>query len=473
MNSLVTNVHGFCWQAILEDKSGVEALKKQGLTVVRAKITKNSRLVGHTAAEVQFRENYKAAIVAVQQGGKNVVTPVSSLTFGVGDILVLQVSDDSPLLSTPATTANPRKSFLTLMGTKSSNPGAEDTTPHLDVEVGGSDEVAEELRKDLDVLPPVTDNTGSTSGSKEFLVAMRVSAKSNLAKKNVAENGITKVPGVYVVAIERPIAPGQVQNKVILKDSEVSFENQLQNDANAYNTLDPDEPLQDGDVLWFAGDASAIGDLRKIPGLESPQDEEIKQMNENVHDRVLVQAVVAKSGPLVGKTVREVGFRTRYGAAVISVHREGHRIHEHPGNIKLHPGDVLLLEAGPTFLKRSANDNHTFALLAEVKDSAPPRLRYLIPALLIVVIMLVVSGIDKFETAPLLVCAVFAGVVMVAIGLLSPQEARDAIDWSLYVAIAAAFGISQALTNSGLAKVLADFLILVGESVGIGGECQP
>jgi hypothetical protein len=48
---------------------------------------------------VQFRENYKAAIVAVQQGGKNTVKPLSSLKFGVGDILVLQVSDDSPLLS--------------------------------------------------------------------------------------------------------------------------------------------------------------------------------------------------------------------------------------------------------------------------------------------------------------------------------------------------------------------------------------
>ena len=58
---------------------------------------------------------------------------------------------------------------------------------------------------------------------------------------------------------------------------------------------------------------------------------------------------------------------------------------------------------------------------------------------------------------------------MVAIGLLSPQEARNAIDWELYVAIACAFGISQALTNSGLAKVAANFLITIGEGVGIGG----
>jgi di/tricarboxylate transporter len=202
--------------------------------------------------------------------------------------------------------------------------------------------------------------------------------------------------------------------------------------------------------------------------LESPKKGKIKQMSDNVHNCLLVQAVVAKSGPLVGKTVRENCFCTTYGAAVISVHREGRRVHEHPGNIKLHAGDVLLLEAGPTFLKKSTNNDHAFALLAPVKDSAPPRLKYLIPAIVILLAMLIVSGFD-LDTAPLLVCAVFAGVVMVAIGLLLPQEARDAIDWELYVAIACAFGISQALTNSGLAMVAASFLITIGEGVGIGG----
>jgi hypothetical protein len=40
----------------------------------------------------------------------------------------------------------------------------------------------------------------------------------------------------------------------------------------------------------------------------------------------------------------------------------------------------------------------------------------------------------------------------------------------LYVAIACSFGISNALTNSGLAEVLANFLITVGEGSGLGGE---
>jgi uncharacterized protein with PhoU and TrkA domain len=487
----------------------VEILKKRGLKVIRARVTKHSRLVGHTAAELQFRETYKAAIVAVQQGGRNAVKPLSSLKFGVDDILVLQVSDDSPLLSpAPATTSS--RSLITSMSERFKNSdqsGGSDentlpnTTERSDVEVGGTavcvkaallvnlqdfiltqnaflfqqargrrnDEAAEAVRNDLEVLSTSADSTGNTQGSKEFLVAMRVSPNSSLSKKSIAENGIINVPGVFVVGIERPVRKGNVHNDgvlVISRDSTNSIENQLENKERMYHAIDPAEPLEDGDILWFAGGASAVGDLRKIPGLESPEQGEIMQMNESVHNR-LVQAVVAKSGPLVGKTVRELGFRTRYGAAVISVHREGHRIHEQPGNIKLHAGDVLLLEAGPTFLKRTANDNQAFALLAEVKDSAPPRLRYLIPAILILVTMLVVYSLGY---ASLFVCAILAAAVMVVMGLLSEQEARDAVEWPLYVAIASAFGISTALTNAGVAKGVASFLITIGEALGIGGE---
>ena len=45
------------------------------------------------------------------------------------------------------------------------------------------------------------------------------------------------------------------------------------------------------------------------------------------------EAVVAKKGPLSGRTAGEVGFRTRYGAAVIAVHRDGTRVQDHPGNV--------------------------------------------------------------------------------------------------------------------------------------------
>jgi len=205
--------------------------------------------------------------------------------------------------------------------------------------------------------------------------------------------------------------------------------------------------------------------LRKIPGLVQFVSDEIKQIEGKVSDRRLVQAVVARTGSLVGKTVAGVKFRTKYGAAVIAVHREGKKIMEHPGQVKLHAGDVLLLEAGPTFFERNTSNDRAFVLLSEVEDSSPPRLKLFIPALVLMIAMLALytAGLGS-----LLVFALLASMIMIFIGVLSEQEARDAVNWEIYVTIACAFGIGTALTNSGVADTIANGLVTVGTSAGSG-----
>ena len=69
----------------------------------------------------------------------------------------------------------------------------------------------------------------------------------------------------------------------------------------------------------------------------------------------------------------------------------------------------------------------------------------------------------------LLVGALCASILMVILGIISEEEARDSINWTVYVTIASAFGIGTALVNSGVAGGLADFLVKIGAAVGIGG----
>jgi di/tricarboxylate transporter len=510
--------------ALLEVDSGVAAVKTRGLKVIRAVVTKGSRLVGQTATQVDFREKYKSAIVAVQQGGRNTTQALSSIKFTVGDILVLQASDESPLLLRPpqdfykkdkrdsASSDHGHRrssSFVSLVtrrfGSQNNLPNAAkdtddsaqddmessvyigDGNAHPDTDSGdGMDPELQELDtadrdkeglvvvwRDLRVIFANEDDASRDVG-REFLTAMEVSPNSQLAKKTAAQAGISKLPGVYLVSIERPLQKTDKDNKPrVLTVCEVSSAGAASIDTFGnlepmYVTIEPDEPLASGDVLWFAGSASAVGDLRKIPGLKSAENEEVERINEKVHDRRLVQAVIARKGPLVGKTIKEVRFRTRYGAAVIAVHREGKRIHDHPGSIKLQAGDVLLLEAGPTFIERNKDNDRAFALLAEVDNSAPPRLRFLIPALVIVAAMLIVVTLDFKGSPSLLVCALVAAILMVLLGIMSEKEARDAVNWEVYVTIACAFGIGTALTNSGIAGGVANFLVHVGTAIGIG-----
>ena len=100
-------------------------------------------------------------------------------------------------------------------------------------------------------------------------------------------------------------------------------------------------------------------------------------------------------------------------------------------------------------------------------NSAPPRLRFLIPALIIAAAMLAVvtAGV-----ASLLVCALIAAMLMVLLGIMSEQEARNAVNWEVYVTIACAFGIGIALEKSGIAGGVANFLVRIGTAIGIGGK---
>ncbi len=530
----------------MEVESGSQAVKARGLRVIRAVVTKTSSLIGKTSSEVDFRSLYRAAIVAVQKGGKNVA--ISSVVFGSGDVLVLQVAEDSPLLRVPPPDFYKRltesqevgrisrtNSFVNML-TKSLSGRSTDNlqgghqrrqSDELDEELANQiSRVKQENNREFDeggfvigevsggeggqqndenlVISPTNEagadelvwrdllvvflNNGSTTsdggGAREFLTAMEIAPKSKLAKSTVAEIGLDKLPGVFLVSIDRPSTQRQHDDKkqkpkvtVITSPAKRSHSDLGRDDRSevaslatvdqVFTAVAPDTPLQEGDVLWFAGSASALGDLRKIPGLILYESDEVEKINEKVHDRRLVEAVIGRRGPLVGMTVKEVQFRTKFGAAVIAVHRDGKRIHEHPGKIKLHAGDVLLLEAGPTFIKRGVDNNRSFALLAEVEDSAPPRLTLLIPALVLTVAMLAVY---TASVASLLVCALIASMLMVCIGILSEQEARDAVNWEIYIAIASAFGIGTALVNSGVAGAIASFLVNIGEGVGLGGE---
>eukprot|EP00815_Leptocylindrus_aporus_P010771 CAMPEP_0116064282 /NCGR_PEP_ID=MMETSP0322-20121206/8999_1 /TAXON_ID=163516 /ORGANISM="Leptocylindrus danicus var. apora, Strain B651" /LENGTH=1125 /DNA_ID=CAMNT_0003550225 /DNA_START=115 /DNA_END=3489 /DNA_ORIENTATION=- len=532
--------------AMLESQTGAQAIKERGLRVLRAVVTKGSRLIGKSAIEVNFRETYKAAIVAYhRQKSSEPKQSLSSVKFDAGDVLVLQVNDDSALLVDPpgdfyknleqSFTKESRKrsnsgsslssmlrslsqsdilaskkrskSRLDEVDTQKSLEGKSDNdsvslSKHDDNSSFGSssrqlslvdekndfglfsddtidsDEVGHDQKVDIDMEMSntmlkeevwadlrVIKSAGTEKVSKEFLSAMEVSHNSQFIGKSAAQTGLNKLSGVYLVEIERPLRSLLNHAKTVISAPDQAIQQANPQQESHSMAISADDVLGEGDILWFSGSASAIGDLRKVPGIQPVEERQVNKIDGSFNERRLVQAVVAKQGPLVGKTVKDVRFRTTYGAAVIAVQREGNRVHDHPGRVNLQAGDVLLLEAGPSFVAKNANKDKSFALLNEVKDSAPPRLKLLIPALLLTIAAL---GVYTANLATLLVCSLIAGIMMVWFGILTQQEARDAINWEVFVTIAAAFGIGTALTNSGLAENVADFLVLCGDAVNIG-----
>ena len=109
-------------------------------------------------------------------------------------------------------------------------------------------------------------------------------------------------------------------------------------------------------------------------------------------------------------------------------------------------------------------------VVSVLEDSAPPRLRLLVPVIIIAVAMIALYTAGVTE---LLIAAIFAAGIMMACGALSEQEARDAVNWDVIVTIAAAFGMSRALQNSGVAGTVAARLVQLAElSAGFRRESR-
>jgi uncharacterized transporter YbjL len=123
-----------------------------------------------------------------------------------------------------------------------------------------------------------------------------------------------------VVSIERTAGYAQQGLRTSIAVAEGSVE-----------ALSTDDPLHEGDILWISGSGRAIGDLQKVRGIDFFEKKEIENAVSSLQDRRLVQAVVARGSPLVGKTVAESRFRSEYGGAVIAIQRGEGRVHEHPG----------------------------------------------------------------------------------------------------------------------------------------------
>jgi di/tricarboxylate transporter len=202
--------------------------------------------------------------------------------------------------------------------------------------------------------------------------------------------------------------------------------------------------------------------LQKITGLVPIADPAYESAPARQLSRRMCEAVISADSPLIGQTIRDADFRATYGAAIVAVHRGGARIQEKIGDIKLQPGDTLLLQTQPHFVRAHRNDP-AFYLVSDVDQWRPLRSHRAWIAMLLFVALLVMmtTGI-----VPILVGASLVAALMIATGCLSAGEARQSIELQVLITIAASFGIGTALENSGAAAAIANQLVSITSGLG-------
>lgn len=270
---------------------------------------------------------------------------------------------------------------------------------------------------------------------REYLVEMLVQPGSRLDGKTVADAGLRRLPGLFLIEIDR--------------------------EGAQIGPVEPDEVLLANDRLVFTGVVGTVVDLEKIPGLVPAADATYEVAPEKQRGRRLCEAVISPSSPLVGRSVREADFRALYDAAVVAVHRNGARVTNKIGDVELRPGDTLLLQAGHDFA-RAYRNNPDFYLVSDVPGSRPLRRdKAWVAATIFVGLLAGMIFLDQY----VLLWAFLAAGLMVATGCISVGAARRSVDWPVLIAIGASFGVGTAIEKSGVAKAFAGGLVNLAHSL--------
>ena len=77
----------------VEFKLRDETLQTEDLRLVQALVAPGSELIGHTFKELDFRNRYKALVLAIQRRGETIRDKLNSVQLGLGDALLIQAHE--------------------------------------------------------------------------------------------------------------------------------------------------------------------------------------------------------------------------------------------------------------------------------------------------------------------------------------------------------------------------------------------
>ena len=265
--------------------------------------------------------------------------------------------------------------------------------------------------------------------SRKYEVAMMIPSGSPLIGKSIEDAGLRALPGLYLFGIHR--------------------------ESSKLHAVGPDQVLQENDRLLFTGILDSVVDLTRIRGLVPADGDSGLPRAKSL----LVEAVVSADAPFIGMTVKECDFRNTYRAAIIGVYRSGERLIGKIGDLKLRPGDTLLLDTSHGFSQKN-QDNTDFYLVSEVPHARSVRHNRsaISLVLLLGMITLLVTGwVDKVVAVWL--CA----ILMVGTRCIPGSLARSSINWQVFLTIGGAIGLGAAVSSSGLSELIAEsFQSVVG-----------
>ena len=278
------------------------------------------------------------------------------------------------------------------------------------------------------------------------LFRVRIDGSSEVAGKTMGSLNLRSKYGLNILEIRR-------------QDSGV--QNRFMRTVKQYSS--PDTVLEADDVLYLSGQQSQVRQFAADCGLTLLDDHSTEDSGNSLdfYDIGIAEVLLMSSSRMNNHTVREAGFRDKFNVNVLGIRRKKEYLLHDLADVKMHEGDVLLVQGGWRDIARLSNEDEDWVVLGQpLEEAAKVTLDYKAPiAALIMVLMVVMMVFDFIPVAPV-TAVLIAAVLMVMTGCVRSMEAAyKTINWQTIVLFAAMMPMSLALEKTGVSSLISDTLV--------------
>ena len=264
----------------------------------------------------------------------------------------------------------------------------------------------------------------------ERVFRARIPVGSKLHGRPLSESGLREDFNVNVIAIESADAP-------VLAPP-------------------PETELKTGDVLVMSGVVDEFRAKDIEPYLEILPQRSIHTSDLESPDIVVAEIVLAPRSSLIGKTLRDLNLRSKYGFTVVAIWRQGRPIRRGMAGLPLQFGDALLIQGTRERLPVLHAERDFILLSGEHPTHYVSRPGRMWMAVGITALTFLSAATGLFPTTESLLAG---GLLMVVTGCITIDEAYATIEWKSVFLVAGMLALALALTKTGAAAVMASRIV--------------
>ncbi|MAW89123.1 MAG: SLC13 family permease [Phyllobacteriaceae bacterium] len=169
----------------------------------------------------------------------------------------------------------------------------------------------------------------------------------------------------------------------------------------------------------------------------------------------VAETVVTPGSRHAGRTVRNAGIQSTHGVDVLGIQRKSRMGRVPLADIRLEPGDTVLVGADEQHLL-SMRDSHDLLLLEWSAQAVPQRQK----AWIAFVIFALIVTTAATSLVPIVASSVIGAAMMIATGCLTLQQAARAFDRQIFLLVGSSIAAATALEQTGGARLIADTAVM-------------